>query len=155
LMGIVVPPTQIETDQIKLNLRVAAAQEHAGDEQGAMNAFGGIVQGAAPGTGIDAGGRGDVGARHADLALEFRLPDHQLGQVFLVHPAPVKKSCEKTSMAAQVSTSDRPAHSTTLLYHLSPSPARKVSSEFQKVTGFSWVPGVGTGWIKVPATQAS
>src|SRR6185437_1208707 len=66
-----------------------------------------------------------------------------------------KNSCEKTSMAAHVSTSDKPAHSTTLLYHLSPSPARKVSPEFQKVTGFSWVPGVGTGWIRVPAMQAS
>src|ERR1700750_1628714 len=66
-----------------------------------------------------------------------------------------KKSCEKTSVATRVSASDRPAHSTTLLYHLSPRPARKVSPEFQKVTGFSWVPGVGTGWIKVPATQAS
>src|ERR1700750_3077646 len=49
-----------------------------------------------------------------------------------------KKSCEKTSVASRVSASDRPAHSTTLLYHLSPRPARKVSPEFQKVTGFSW-----------------
>src|ERR1700761_8694851 len=66
-----------------------------------------------------------------------------------------KKSCEKTSVAKHVNTSDRPAHSTTLLYHALPSPARRVSPEFQKVTGFSWVPGVGAGWIKVPATQAS
>src|SRR3569833_3036556 len=66
-----------------------------------------------------------------------------------------KNSCEKTSMAAQVSTNDRPAHSTTLLYHLSPRPARKVSPEFQKVTGFACVPGVGAGWARVPAMQAS
>ena len=57
-------------------------------------------------------------------------------------------------MAAKVSTSDRPAHRTTLWYQCSPSPARKVSPEFQKVTGFSSVPGVGAGWTRVPAMQA-
>src|ERR1700722_2871607 len=150
LMGNVVPPAQIEADQIEFDSRIATAQEHAGDKERAVDALGSVMLGAAPGTRINAVGRGDVGARHADLAFEFAVTDHQVGKVLLGHgPVPVgKKSGENIIIPARVSTSDRPAHRTTLWYQRCPSPARRVSPEFQKVTGLASVPGVAAGWIR-------
>ena len=85
LMGIVVPPAQIETEQVKLKLRIAAAKEKTGRHQRTMDAFRRVMRRAAPGAGIDIARRGDIGPRHADFAFELRLQDHQIGKIFLVH----------------------------------------------------------------------
>ena len=91
-MRIVVPPAQIEAEQVKFKLGITAAKEKTGRHQWAMDAFGRVMQRAAPGAGIDIARRRDIGARHADFAFEFRLSDHQIGKVLFVHgPAPVGK----------------------------------------------------------------
>ena len=77
-MGVVVPPTKVQAEKIQFQLRISAPQEQTSSIERSMNSFRRIVHGAAPGARIDAGGRGDVGACHAHIALEFRLADHKV-----------------------------------------------------------------------------
>src|SRR5262249_20508632 len=149
----VVPPAEIQAEQIKLDLRIAAAQEQAGGEQRPVDALRRIMQRNAPGAGIDAHRWRQVGARHANITFELRMMGHQIGQVALVHHGTFvgKNSCENISMERQVSSSSRPAQNTTPLYHRSPSPSRNVSAEFHMVTGS----GTGAGRSRLPRMHSN